>query len=107
MANLLTLNSANWEAEVVKSNTAVLVDFWAPWCGPCKMVAPVLDELAKELEGRVKIGKVNVDEDNALAAKYDVRSIPTLLLFKQGEPSARVVGFKPKTVLKQEIEASL
>ncbi len=107
MSNLITLSSNNWDTEVLKSDKAVLVDFWAPWCGPCKMVAPVLEELSKEMDGKVKFGKVNVDENNSLAAQFEVRSIPTLLLFKNGQPSTRVVGFQPKNVLKQKIEAVL
>lgn len=105
MSNLINLSSANWESEVQKSDQAVLVDFWAPWCGPCKMVAPVLEELSREMDGKVKFAKVNVDENQALAAQFEVRSIPTLLLFKNGQPATRVVGFQPKNVLKQKIES--
>lgn len=104
---VLTLTAANWEAEVEQSATPVLVDFWAVWCGPCRMIAPIIDELAAEYEGTVKVGKLNVDENNALAAKYGVMSIPTLLVFKKGEPVERIVGFQPKKELKTKIDGVL
>ncbi len=94
--NIVTLTQDNFSKEVLESATPVLVDFWAEWCGPCKMIAPVLDELAGEYDGRVKIGKVNVDNDQALAAQYNVRAIPTLLLFKQGQVAEQVVGLRGK-----------
>jgi len=94
--NIVTLTQDNFSKEVLESPTPVLVDFWAEWCGPCKMIAPVLDELAGEYDGRVKIGKVNVDNDQALAAQYNVRAIPTLLIFKQGDVAEQVVGLRSK-----------
>ena len=90
------LTKENFEAEVLNSDIPVLVDFWATWCGPCMMLSPVIAELAEELEGKVKVGKVNVDEQNELAMQYRVASIPTLLLFKNGELAKTSVGFMPK-----------
>jgi thioredoxin 1 len=103
-ANILTLTGANFDAEVRKSSTPVLVDFWAEWCGPCKMIAPVLDELAGEYDGRVKIGKVNIDDDQALASEYGVRAIPTLLIFKGGQVAEQIVGMKSKRDLKASLD---
>jgi len=90
------LTKENFETEVLKSDIPVLVDFWATWCGPCMMLSPIIAELAEELEGKVKVGKVNVDEQNELAMQYRVASIPTLLLFKNGELAKTSVGFMPK-----------
>ena len=92
----VNLTKENFETEVLKSDIPVLVDFWATWCGPCMMLSPVIAELAEELEGKVKVGKVNVDEQNELAMQYRVASIPTLLLFKNGELVKTSVGFMPK-----------
>lgn len=91
------LTKENFETEVLKSDIPVLVDFWATWCGPCMMLSPIIAELAEELEGKVKVGKVNVDEQNELAMQYRVASIPTLLLFKNGELAKTSVGFMPKS----------
>ena len=103
-ANIVNLTEASFEAEVIKSSTPVLVDFWAEWCGPCKMIAPLLDELAAEYDGRVRIGKVNIDEQQALAVRYNVRAIPTLLLFNKGQVVEQVVGMKSKRDLKASFD---
>lgn len=103
-ANITALTEANFPAEVLKSSTPVLVDFWAEWCGPCKMIAPILDELAEEYQGRVKIVKVNIDEQQALAAQYGIRAIPTLLLFNQGQVADQIVGLRSKRDLKASFE---
>src|SRR5205823_4191892 len=102
--NIITLTAANFPKEVLQSPTPVLVDFWAEWCGPCKMIAPVLDELAEEYQGRLKIGKVNIDEQQALAAEYGIRAIPTLLLFNQGQVADQIVGLRSKRDLKASFE---
>jgi len=99
-ANIRTLTQANFAAEVLQSANPILVDFWAEWCGPCKMLGPILDELAQEYDGRVRIGKVNIDEFQELAVQYGIRSIPTLLLFKQGQVAEQMVGLKSKRDLK-------
>ncbi len=90
------LTKENFETEVLKSDIPVLVDFWATWCGPCMMLSPVIEEIAHEFEGKIKVGKVNVDEQNALAMEYKVASIPTLMLFKDGQLVKTSVGFVPK-----------
>jgi thioredoxin 1 len=102
--NIVKLNKANFEQEVLKSPVPVVVDFWAEWCGPCKQVAPVLDELAGEYDNRVRIGKVNIDEDQELAANYGVRAIPTFLLFKGGEVAGQIVGMVSKRDLKAQFD---
>lgn len=91
---IVTVTSNNYALEVENSPTPVLVDFWAPWCGPCRAVAPVLDQLADKYDGKIKIGKVNVDEESALASKFRVMSIPTLILFKDGRPLQQMVGLR-------------
>jgi thioredoxin 1 len=101
---ILKLGKANFAAEVLQSTQPVLVDFWAEWCGPCKMIGPVLDELAGEMAGRARIGKVNVDEEPELAAQYRVASIPTLLFFKGGQVVEQLVGAKSKRDLKASLE---
>ena len=93
---VITITKDNFNDEVLDSDIPVLVDFWASWCGPCRMVAPVMDELAEEFDGKVKIGKINVDEQRELAEKYRVMSIPTIFLFKNGEVVDKTVGAKPK-----------
>ena len=102
--NILTLTDTNFDEEVIKSYQPVLVDFWAEWCGPCKMIAPILDELASEYEGKVKIGKVNIDDHQALATQYGIRAIPTLLLFKDGEVADQIVGLRSKRDFKTKLD---
>jgi thioredoxin 1 len=101
----LTIDEANFDNEVTKSAQPVLVDFWAEWCGPCKMIAPILDEIAKEKAGTIKVGKVNVDENQALSMRYNVRAIPTLLFFKDGQLRDQVTGMTSKKDLLSRIEA--
>lgn len=103
-ANIINVTKDNFEAEVVKSAQPVLVDFWAEWCGPCKMIAPILDELAAEYDGKVRIGKVNIDEQQALAAQYGIQAIPTLLIFKQGQVIEQVTGLRSKKELKTKLD---
>ena len=94
----------NFEAEVIKNDIPVLVDFWAPWCGPCQMMGPIIDELSKELEGKFKVGKVNVDENPEISAKYEIMSIPALKVFKGGQVVKEFVGVQNKMILKSELE---
>ncbi|TAE74133.1 MAG: thioredoxin [Verrucomicrobia bacterium] len=100
----LQLNDSNFQSEVIESDKPVLVDFWAEWCGPCKMIGPVIDQLSGEIEGQAKVGKVNVDEARELAVKYGVRSIPLLLFFKDGEVKDQIVG---ANVTKDMLKAKL
>jgi thioredoxin 1 len=100
----MTLTEANFQSEVIDSDLPVLVDFWAEWCGPCKMIGPVLDQVATDLEGVAKVGKVNVDDARELATKYNVRSIPLLLFFKNGEVKDQIVG---ASVTKEQLKAKL
>jgi thioredoxin 1 len=103
-ANIVTLTEANFQEEVLESPTPVLVDFWAEWCGPCKMIAPILDDLASEYDGKVKVGKVNIDEFQSIATQYGIRAIPTLLIFKDGEVAEQVVGLRSKRDLKANLD---
>ncbi len=101
---IFAITEQNFEAEVLKSETPVLVDFWAAWCGPCRMVAPLLDELADENDGKVRIAKLNVDENQELAYKFQVSSIPTFILFKNGEMADRMMGAMPKSAFQGFID---
>ena len=101
------VTDSDFEQEVLESDTPVLVDFWAEWCAPCKMVAPVLDDLAEEYEGKIKFTKVDVDTNPQTALKYGIRSIPTLLVFKGGSPVDQVVGAVPKAVIKKRLDSAL
>lgn len=107
MANLSSVNSSNFETEVLKASLPVLVDFWASWCPPCRALAPTLEELAEEEAARLRVVKVSVEEERELPERYGVRNIPTLILFKEGEAVARMVGNKSKKALLREIEAYL
>lgn len=102
--NVVTATESNFQDEVLRSNTPVLVDFWAEWCGPCKMIAPLLDELATEYDGKVKIAKVNIDDNQNLAAQFRVTAIPTLLVFKNGQVLEQMVGAKSKRDLKASLD---
>jgi thioredoxin 1 len=104
MKQTIEINQSNFETEVLKSNQPVLVDFWAEWCGPCKMLAPVLDEIAKEHADRIKVAKVNVDDNPALAERYDIQSIPTLLYFSTGEVRHRTIGLVSKGNIVKNLE---
>ena len=107
MSSAAAVTDASFEQDVLKSDLPVLIDFWAPWCGPCRMVAPIVDEIAKEFEGRVKVFKLNTDENPNVASQYGIRSIPTLMIFKGGEKVDTVVGAVPKTTLSSTISKYL
>ena len=102
--SVLTITAENFEAEVLQSTKPVLVDFWAAWCGPCRMFSPIVDEFAEENPEAVKVGKLNVDEEPDLAGRYGVMSIPTAILFKNGEPAATLVGLQSKAALEELIK---
>ncbi|WP_029916316.1 thioredoxin [Pelobacter seleniigenes] len=104
---VLEITDAQFEADVLKSATPILVDFWATWCAPCKAIAPVLDQLAEEYEGKIKIGKVNVDENPATPGQYGVRGIPTMILFKDGEIVDQLVGAVPKNQVENLLQKAL
>ncbi len=102
---IVNLTTESFKTTIASSPTPVLVDFWAPWCGPCKAIAPILEELAGELDGKLKIAKVNIDDHDAVAAEYGVRAIPTMILFKGGNAVETLVGMMPKATLKAKLTA--
>lgn len=104
MADVTELTSTNFQAEVIESTEPVLVDFWAPWCGPCRMIAPMVEELAEENAGALKVAKINIDETQEIAASYGVSSIPTIMIFKNGDVVDRFVGVQPKARLQEAID---
>ncbi len=104
---VIHVNEGTFDAEVLKSDKPALVDFWAPWCGPCRAIAPILDEVAEEYKGKIKVTKVNVDENRALAGNHKVQSIPTMILFKNGQPVDKLIGLVPKDRLKDLLDKAL
>jgi thioredoxin 1 len=107
MADILEVTGKNWEQEVLRSNQPVLVDFWAPWCGPCKRLAPVVEELAHELAGQVKVAKLNIQDEEEVGTRYGVMSIPTLIVFKGGEVVDQIVGLAPKAQIRSKLDPHL
>ncbi len=103
----ITITDDNFETEVIGSNQPVLIDFWAIWCGPCRMIAPIVEELANEYDGRVKVGKLDVDNNQETSIRYGVRSIPTLLIFKDGKIKDTIIGAVPKSHLVQKLNSAL
>jgi thioredoxin 1 len=106
-SHTVELTEGNFESEVEKSNIPVLVDFWAAWCGPCRALAPTVDEIAKDYDGKVKVGKLDVDAQGALSARFKIRGIPTLLLFKDGEVKEQLVGAVPKATIEKALSKHL
>jgi thioredoxin 1 len=104
---IVTLTDSTFDEEIAGSAEPILVDFWAEWCGPCKMVSPILEEIATEQAGKIRIAKLNVDENLEISRRFEVMSIPTLILFREGEPAHRIVGAKPKAQLLQELHPHL
>jgi thioredoxin 1 len=104
---VVELTNENFDQEVAQHKGTVLVDFWAPWCGPCRMVGPVVEELAREYQGKVKVGKLNTDEASEIASRYGIRSIPTIMFFKNGEMVQQLVGAYPKAKIAEKLDASL
>lgn len=106
-ANAIKVDSTGWEAQVMKASELVMVDFWAVWCGPCQMVAPIIDELATEYSGKVRVMKLNTDENPDIAGRYQVMSIPTILFFKNGQVVEKLIGARPKRAFKEIIDSLL
>lgn len=107
MGNVLEVTDQTFEQEILNSDIPAMVDFWAAWCGPCRMVAPVVEELAMEYSGKVKIAKMNVDQNHQTPAKFGIRNIPTLILFKEGKAVNTIIGAQPKSVIEEEIKKLL
>ena len=107
MTKPVAIDDSNFDKVVLQAKIPTLVDFWATWCGPCRMVAPVVDELSEEYDGRINFAKVDVDQNSQVASRYGVMSIPTLIIFKDGKPVSNMVGFRPKAELKKSLEAVL
>ncbi len=104
---IIEVSDSNFESEVVKSDVPVLVDFWAPWCGPCRAIAPIVEEISSSYEGKIKVGKMNVDENQATTMKFGIRSIPTIIMFKDGEAVDQIIGAVPKGEIERVVEKSL
>ncbi len=107
MSKPIAIDDSSFDQIVLQAKTPVLVDFWAAWCPPCRMVAPIVDELAEEYSGRISFAKVDVDQNPKIATRYGIMSIPTLLIFKKGEPVSNIVGYRPKEELKRSLDAAL
>ena len=106
-AGILDLNDSTFESEVLKSESPVLVDFWAPWCGPCRILAPVVEEIANSYTGRIKVGRLNVDDNQETTMQYSIRSIPTLMLFKNGKALDQIIGAVPKSEIEKMVKKAL
>ncbi len=104
---IIEVSDSNFESEVVNSDVPVLVDFWAPWCGPCRAIAPMVEEISESYAGKIKVGKMNVDENQSTTMKFGIRSIPTLIMFKGGEAVDQIIGAVPKSEIEQVVEKSL
>lgn len=107
MSNEIEFTESNFSTEVLEADMPVLVDFWAPWCGPCKMIAPIVEEISEEYAGKIKVGKLNTDDNQGVASQYGIMSIPTLMIFKNGEVVERIVGAQPKEALTLKLESVL